>query len=266
MKEVKRDNAVIDYNLSGRGNTTLLFVHGSFIDQTYWEEQVNYFSPHYTVVTFDLPGHGKSGRDRTEWTIGGFAKDVNTLISELNLKNVILIGHSLGGDINLIAATAAPAPITGFIAVDMFKNAATPLPAQYNQQLHSILENLKTNFADTNEQFARKALLTPQTDPAIVGRVVNDYRNGYRPMGIAMMPQVFELFKEEQRLLPLLKFKLYLINVDYMPTNEEPLKKYATSGYEVLHMKGSCHYPMIEKPETFNKLLGNAIEKIQSGS
>ncbi len=33
MKEIKQDDAVINYNVSGKGDTTLLFVHGSNIDQ-----------------------------------------------------------------------------------------------------------------------------------------------------------------------------------------------------------------------------------------
>ena len=62
MKEIKRDNTVINYKLMGNGETTLLFVHGSYIDQTYWHEQVAFFSKDFTVVTMDLPGLGQSGR------------------------------------------------------------------------------------------------------------------------------------------------------------------------------------------------------------
>jgi hypothetical protein len=49
--------------------------------------------------------------------------------------------------------------------------------------------------------------------------------------------------------------KLYLINVDYMPTNEAPLKKFAAEGYEVKHMKGTCHFPMLENPKELNEKL-----------
>jgi pimeloyl-ACP methyl ester carboxylesterase len=50
-----------------------------------------------------------------------------------------------------------------------------------------------------------------------------------------------------------------------MPTNEAPLKQYAGSGYEVLHMKGSCHFPMLENPKELNKLLEQTIKKINYG-
>ena len=91
----ERDGATIQYRMEGEGDTTLLFVHGAFTNQTYWDNQVAFFSPDFKVVTLDLPGHGESGRDRTEWSVEGFGQDVVTVIRELELQNVILIGHSM---------------------------------------------------------------------------------------------------------------------------------------------------------------------------
>jgi sigma-B regulation protein RsbQ len=266
MKEIKRDNAVINYQITGSGDTTLLFVHGSYIDQTYWNEQMKYFSPNYTVVTLDLPGHGKSGTERKHWSTQGFAEDVITVIKELDLKNVILIGHSWGGDINLIVATSYLTPVLGFIAIDYYKNAATPLSPEYQEQAASIEQKLKTDFANTNEQYARMALLTKHTSQEITNRVINDYRNAYQPMAIVITPEIFKIFDIEKKLLPQLKFKLHLINVDYMPTNEKPLKQYAGSDYKVLHMKGTCHFPMLENPGDLNKLLQQTIHEISDNN
>jgi sigma-B regulation protein RsbQ len=262
MKEIKRDNAVIDYQVTGSGDITLLFVHGSYNDQAYWKKQVEYFKNNYTVVTLDLPGHGRSGKDRKRWTIEGFAKDVEAVITELNLKNVVLIGHSMGAGIALMVATSFPEPLSGFIAIDYFKNAATPMMPDYKQQAASIEEKLKTDFANTNEQYARMALFTKQTPGKITDKVTGDYRNAYKPMAVQTTPAIFTIFESEKELLPKLKFKLYLINVDYMPTNEEPLKQYAGSGYEVLHMKGTSHFPMLEDPDGLNRLLEQAIQKV----
>jgi pimeloyl-ACP methyl ester carboxylesterase len=258
-KEIKRDSAVINYLVQGSGATTLLFVHGSYIDQTYWMDQVIYFRSKYKVVTIDLPGHGKSGRERTNWSVRGFAEDVNEVIRSLALENIILIGHSLAGDINLMAASSHPGPIIGFIGIDNFKNAATPLPPEYQQQAIAIQQKLKTDFANTNERYARMALLTPLTPAEITDRVVNDYRNACQLMGIATTPEMFNLYQTEKELLPKLPLKLHLINVDYMPTNEEALKQYSVNGYEILHMNGTCHFPMLESPLELNKLLEKLV-------
>jgi len=257
-----RDGASIDYHIYGDGGATLVFVHGSYIDQTYWKSQVDFFKDDYKVVTFDLPGHGKSGKGRKYWSVEGFAGDVYAVIRRLNLKNVILIGHSLGGDINLIEVTSHPKNVIGFIGIDNFKHAATPFPPHIRKQIESIKRRLKRDFADTNETYARTQLLTEKTPPSITERVAADYRNAYAPMGKQTMPEVFDMYKTERRLLTKLRLKLHLINVDYTPTDEAPLKKYCSSGYDVRHMAGTSHYPMLEHPDQLNRLLRETIDDI----
>ena len=263
MKEIKKNNPVINWQINGEGEIVLLFVHGAFIDQQYWQSQVDYFSKNYTVVTIDLPGHGKSGKERIRWTVENFAEDVIFVIRELNLKNVILIGHSMAGDINLVAATSNPASFIGFIGIDNFKNAATTLTPDYRQQADDIIDNIKTDFAATCEQYARTALLTPQTPPQVANRIIGDYRKGWQPMGVEIIAESFNMDKLEARLLPELQLTLHLINADYMPTNEEALKRYAINGYDLVEIKGTSHFPMLENPDELNRLLEQTIYKIE---
>lgn len=262
MQTIKRDNATIDYQLTGDGDITLVFVHGSYIDRLYWSDQIEHFSKHFQIVAIDLPGHGKSGRERSVWSIKGFADDVIEVITQLNLQRVILIGHSIGAAVNLIAAVSDPEQIIGFIAVDFFKNASLPLPAKYQDQVHTILENLKTAFEETNAQYVRTALLNDETPSLVTQRVIRDYRNAYKPMGLATMPEVFEIDKVEKEYLPKLPVKLHLLNVDYIPTNEEPLPGLLQHGYDIEHLDGTSHFPMIENPDAFNVALEKAINKI----
>ena len=263
MKEIKKNNPVINWQINGEGEIVLLFVHGAFIDQQYWQSQVDYFSKNHTVVTIDLPGHGKSGKERIRWTVENFAEDVIFVIRELNLKNVILIGHSMAGDINLVAATSNPAPFIGFIGIDNFKNAATTLTPDFRQQADDIIDNIKTDFAATCEQYARMALLTPHTPPQVANRVIGDYRKGWQPMGVEIIAESFNMDKLEARLLPELQLTLHLINADYMPTNEEALKRYAINGYDLVEIKGTSHFPMLENPDELNRLLEQTIYKIE---
>jgi pimeloyl-ACP methyl ester carboxylesterase len=262
MKTFKRDNASISYHITGGGEITLLFVHGSYIDQTYWKSQVGFFNTDYTIVTLDLPGHGQSGTERKNWSVMGFAEDVVALMKELSLRNVVLIGHSLGAAVCLMAATMHPTAVLGFIAIEFFKNAGNPLPPEYQQQVSNIIKQLHTDFRNTNEQYARKYLLTPQTPAPITKKIVEAYRNAYQPMGIATTPEIFDLYQVEAELLPQLKCKLYVVNADYMPTNEAALQKLSPNGFEVLHIKGTSHYPMLENPDALNKLLLEAIQEI----
>ncbi len=100
----QRHAGEINYYQQGQGDTTLLFIHGWCIDGTYWKNQVEYFSKKYNVYAIDLPGFGKSKAERANWTIEEYANDVTAFIDTMNLRNVVIIGHSMAGDIMLQAA------------------------------------------------------------------------------------------------------------------------------------------------------------------
>ena len=259
MKTLIHHDLKLDYKIYGKGRPTLLFIHGSFIDQTYWKAQVDYFKNQYTVVTFDLGGHGKSGNNRDVWTIEEFGEEVVAVLQQLDLKEVILIGHSLGADAMLEAAIEYPDNLIGLIAVDFFKNVGTQFPEDQRQQ---IMESLHTDFPKASEAYARTGLLTQQTPAAVSEKVVKAYRNADPDMGTKSIDALFGYTKRECELLEKLRLKIHLINVDYMPTNQEALRKYTTN-FDLHSIHGTSHFPMIENPEEFNRKLEQAISEIK---
>ena len=118
----KVNNTTIAYNQYGKGDTTLLFVHGWCINKEYWNDQSAFFCDRYKVVTLDLPGFGKSGKNRTDWAFEQYADDINEFIKAEQLKNVILIGHSMSGDILLLMDTKYPASVIGIVGIDNLKS------------------------------------------------------------------------------------------------------------------------------------------------
>jgi sigma-B regulation protein RsbQ len=256
------DISLLDYNIAGGGDVTLLFVHGAFINQTYWNAQVEYFKKQFRVITIDLAGHGKSGANMKDGSIQTMGEDLVEFINKMELSKIILIGHSMGGDVILEAATRIHGKIIGFIGIDNFKNAGTAFPEEIQKQTNLIIKSLKEDFSNTSEAFARQALLTASTDPEIRQRVINDYRNFKKEWAVKIISSSFSYYLMERELLQQLKLKLYLINVDYFPMNEAPLKIYPKSGYKVFNIHGSCHYPMIEVPSEFNLVLEEIIKKI----
>src|SRR5438128_7790136 len=100
------DGVPIHYTVSGAGEPALVFVHGWAIDGRYWDAQVPVFARTHRVVTLDLAGHGRSGRDRQDWTVAAFGQDVRAVVEALHLSKVVLIGHSMSGNVILEAARA----------------------------------------------------------------------------------------------------------------------------------------------------------------
>ncbi|NAS13713.1 alpha/beta fold hydrolase [Poritiphilus flavus] len=257
---IKINGENLVYYDSEKGDTTLLFIHGAFINKEYWNEQLSHFSKTYRVLAVDLAGHGNSSHYRTDWTVQEYGRDISEFIKKLSLRNVVLIGHSFGSDVMLETVALDPAQIIGLIEVDHMKSVGVEVP---QETIEHLIANLRTDFANTCEQFARQALLSEGTDPGLVARLLKDYREMNPEVGIPLIENTFTYTKRETELLRGLNLKLHLIHVDYMPTSEENLRKYLAGNYQLHKISGSCHYPMLENPIEFNVLLEQILSTIE---
>jgi hypothetical protein len=87
------DGVSIRYEVQGKGDPALVFIHGYTSDLTAWREQMADFAREYRVVAVDLGGHGGSGANREQWSIAGLAGDVEAVVKALGLKRVVLVGQ-----------------------------------------------------------------------------------------------------------------------------------------------------------------------------
>jgi len=84
--------------------TSVILIHGAGMDHTYWALQSRWFAWNgYTVLSPDLPGHGKSGGEPLP-TIEAMAAWTGRLMDAAGLETAILVGHSMGAIIVLQAA------------------------------------------------------------------------------------------------------------------------------------------------------------------
>jgi len=248
----------IAYTDNGTGDTTLLFVHGWCINKSYWTNQVNYFSKKYRVVTVDLPGFGQSGKNRKVWTPEAYGRDIDSAMAQLDLKNVILIGHSMAGDIVLQAAVNAPDRVIGLVGVDNFKNLGHVQTIHDKADYAQAIDSLRHHFKRLAFEYVNQALFYKTTADSIKKRVLDDVAKADTVIAAACLEETD--FNETKQLVAAEK-KLYLINSDYTPTDTTGFKTYNIP-YQVFYIHATGHFPMIEKPKEFNLLLGQIIAKI----
>jgi non-heme chloroperoxidase len=87
----------IYYKDWGQGQP-ILFSHGWPLTADAWDGQMLYFGQQgYRVIAHDRRGHGRSEQTWDQNTMDQFADDLAELIDELNLDDLILVGHSTGG-------------------------------------------------------------------------------------------------------------------------------------------------------------------------
>lgn len=252
----------ISYKVHGEGELTVLFVHGWCINQSYWDDQVEALKPKYQVVTMDLPGFGASDKNRDEWTIEAYGEDVNALINQLDLSKVVLVGHSMGGNVVLESAIKNDRVIA-LIGVDNFKDVGSELTPEVQEQVDAFLVMLEDNFSEIAPAYAEGSLFHNSTDSLVKKRVMEDFAGSDSVSSIGSLKALLAYGSKEQELLSKLNQPLYLINSNASPTSRAGLD---TTGvyYEILDIDSTGHYPMIEKPEIFNSLLINLLKRIES--
>jgi pimeloyl-ACP methyl ester carboxylesterase len=116
------DGNKLRYRLEGEGETCLVFMPGLTCPLESWNYQRS-FSTKYQTLYVEYAGHGKSGKDRKIWSMIAYAKDVLAIIEPLDLTNMILIGHSMGGSVMLELTKLIPDKIIGLIGVDTLFNS-----------------------------------------------------------------------------------------------------------------------------------------------
>ena len=258
-----RDNqAQINYIQKGQGDTTLLFLHGWCINKTYWSNQIDYFSQNYSVVAIDLPGFGESKAERTNWTVEEYANDVTAFIETMNLKNVVIIGHSMAGEIMLQTALINNPKIVGIVGIDNFKLIDVKFSPEQIKQFDEFFLMLKKDFKNSAPAYADMMLFHPTTSNKVKDRVKNDFANSDSHIGYeTCMKQMQYAYNDAQR-LEQLSYKLYLLNSDATPTNETGLKKHCKNSFQVKTISATGHYPMIEKPTEFNSILEKLLTEM----
>ncbi len=113
-----RQGVPLAYELVGRGDPPLLFIHGNSCDHGFFAPQLAHFSGRHAVLAPDLRGHGQSGAPEQSYTMAGWADDLAWLAGELGLARVVAAGHSMGGMIALELAVAHPELVAGLVIMD----------------------------------------------------------------------------------------------------------------------------------------------------
>jgi pimeloyl-ACP methyl ester carboxylesterase len=249
------DGVRIAYEVHGNGSLALVFVHGWSCDRSYWAGQLEPFSQQFKVVALDLAGHGDSGVGRKQWTIQSYGDDVAAVVKKLDLKRVVLIGHSMGGDVIPEAALRLPGRVVGLIWVDTYKKLGT---GRSPEEVQAFVAKFRPDFVKTTRDFVRSLFVTT-SDPALVERVALDMSAAPPSIALPSLDSAFSYSREMPLTLERLHLPVIAINPDNAPTDVASLEHY---GVQVIIMPGVGHFLMMEDPKRFNGLLSTAVDRL----
>jgi len=262
----------IAYTDEGKGEQTIIFIHGLGSYLQAWNKNVEGLKSNYRCISVDLPGYGKSSKKPHSGLMTFYAGVVNELVKELHLSKVYLAGHSMGGQISITTSLFYPDIVKGLILVDpagfepfdkgqrqWFRNIMT-LDGVRLTTPEAIQNNLATNFyklpEDAEFMITDRIAMRTAIDfndycyavvQSVSGMIDNPILNYLQDIKVPTL--IF--FGENDNLIP----NRYLNpgkTVDIAKSGAAKI-----TGSKLIMVPKCGHFMMFEKPDVFNKELMN---------
>jgi len=252
------DESKIHYLETGENNVAILFVHGWLGNVNWWANQQVFFKDKYKVVQIDLGGHGKSDKTRKYWTSKQYVDDIKAVANQISSTEIILIGHSMSGAFVLDASLDLP-KVKAIILIDTLKDLNQVFT--YEQAEEFIFSNYRKDFKSAVENILPQYLFVVSTPEVVRSQLQNEFLQNSPELAVAALEPLYKM--DIQSIAKSVKAPVRAINSDAAPTNIENNRKYLTD-YDFVTIKGTGHYPMLEKPDEFNKLLDDLIINLRN--
>jgi 3-oxoadipate enol-lactonase len=249
----------LGYDEAGEGShTPIVFLHGVGSDKSVWRPQLDYFVAERRAVAFDYPGYGDSDPAYDSMTRDDYATGIFAAMTELGIRRAHLCGLSLGGVVAIAMHAAWPKRVRSLILADTFAE---------HPDGRAIYERGIAASSDLRAMAESRVdvLLAQPADPKVRSEVVETmaridpaaYRVGAKAVWLAQQSErasairvpTLVLCGAQDRITP--------------PALSLALTKLIPGAlYEAI--EGAGHIANLEKPDTFNTLVGAFIRGVDS--
>jgi pimeloyl-ACP methyl ester carboxylesterase len=168
----------------------------------------------------------------------------------------------MSGDVILEAATRYPDKIIGVIGIDNFNQPGKEFSPEEKKEIDGFMHQLNSDYQNTIIPYAEQSLFHASTDSSVRKRVEDDILNCNRRASIEAMKAIIDYAPKETEKLGQLKLRLNLLNSDANKTDTASLAKATGGSFQVFPIHATGHYPMIEKPDDFNRILLKILDSI----
>ena len=236
---------------------TFVLVHGFACDHTDWQHQIEHLVKRHKVLSPDLRGHGKTPGTADDVSIENFGADVAKLLEKNDLRDAVLVGHSMGCRVVLQAALNAPDRVGALALIDGSWLAAS----------HPVKIDDFASFA--RNLFAGMFLAPSAAGDAIIARAAKLPA----AVGAALFPRMVRWDAERmEAALSAVKAPMLVVQTTYLNAERKRVamkpgvttpwldlvrKRAPAARIEIIPDVG--HFPQIEVPKEVNKLLAALV-------
>ena len=142
---------------AGRGDTTLVLLHGFGESLFTWRAVVDPLALRFRVVAPDLPGFGGSAKPDTTYSLAAMTDRMAAFLDRWTRGPVVLVGHSLGGEVAASLALARPDRVARLVLI---------APAGWGVGLGGIADTMYPSKARAIGWYlSSRAFVLPEHDP-----------------------------------------------------------------------------------------------------
>jgi pimeloyl-ACP methyl ester carboxylesterase len=241
----------------GSGEVTFLLVHGWKGSHRLWDPVIARLQDQRRVVAFDLRGMGESEKRRCAYDFDELSDDLGAVIESLGLRDVVLVGWSMGTTVSLRYLERGGGGVRGLVIVNgplRLTRAADFPHAMTEAELAGYVRTLRDSWPAGEREFQAQTLLDPI--PAVVDWL-------YAIALQTPLDVVLRLVENQSKLdmraalarLEIPVLAAYSTNDPYYPPSlAQYIAETARDGRQVLFER-SRHCIPIEEPDRFCRML-----------
>jgi len=263
MTTIRKDGTdAIELNMVKKGQgDPLIFIHGWAASHRFWKHQVPFFAQSNQVISYDLRGHGDSGKPETGYQITDHLHDLEKLLTENRLSKLVLIGHSLGGMIALQYALEHPLTPRALVLVG---TSPHPVASRKRSIQFSFLQLLIRMSRKRAANFTERALFAPNVRPELVEWVNKESMRTPTHVILEILKSVksFNIVSQlsEIQAPTLIVYSEFETAVESQALNQmqELIPK-----AKLQMISGAGHNCMLEQPSQFNSVLDGFLRELK---
>ncbi len=235
----------------GQGEPLVVFIHGWSCRRSDWDSTLEALPEHWHCLALDLPGHGEAlERPWDDWSIAGLARAVTDLADQRQARELILVGHSMGGCVALEAARRWSGPV-GVVLVDTF---GLPYGDMDADTIAAIEGPFQSNFRE-----AMAGLVDNTTVPELSTQTREWIKTR---MASGDPARLLPIWHHLLRWTPddafaAIQGPIVALNGEHIP---EPAQIRCAPHVKETVLAGSHHFPLFEQPQAFTRALQQSLE------
>jgi pimeloyl-ACP methyl ester carboxylesterase len=235
MSAILLDGGIVHYEVIGRGRP-IIFLHGWVGSWRYWVPAMQAASTGFRAYALDMWGFGDTARDVTRYGLDKQVSLLDHFLQELGMGKVAIVGHGLGALVGLLFTMRYPTVVDRMMAVEVPFEANAVNNRLRNTSLPELVDWLLSK--DAAFEPARTDGL--KADPLAVSASFNspDLFNLAHRLGSVHNPCLLVYGQND----PAISFQTF-----------DPLS--APINTHAVVLEQSAHFPMLDDPARFNRLL-----------